>query len=195
MVQLKALFLILLAIALLFYIKISLHASYDSSGAAAFISVLGMTKQLLPRKSMSETKQRQSLKDIYCKANAALKAFNKIKHSIVIEHIDISCICADVDPYTAIMKFNVVNAFSFSLLSYLESCFKVRSREVNIDTDMNVDKPTTELSAQLSLRLGQVVYFILIFSYETIKLKRRLCNGKQTQRNDAVGNEQREAAG
>ena len=190
----KALFLILLAIALLFYIKISLHASYDSSGAAVFISVLGMTKQLLPRKSMSETKQRQSLKDIYCKANAALKAFNKIKHSIVIEHIDISCICADVDPYTAIMKFNVVNAFSFSLLSYLESCFKVRSREVNIDTE-NVDKPTTELSAQLSLRLGQVVYFILIFSYETIKLKRRLCNGKQTQRNDAVGNEQREAAG
>ena len=97
--------------------------------------------------------------------------------------------------YTAIIKFNVVNAFSFSLLSYLESCFKIRSREVNIDTDMNVDKPTTELSAQLSLRLGQVVYFILIFSYETIKLKRRLCNGKQTQRNDAVGNEQREAAG
>ncbi len=191
----KALFLILLAIALLFYIKISLHASYDSSGAAAFISVLGIRKLIFPQKNKPKPKQKQSFKDIYCTANAAFKAFNKVKHSIVIDHLDISCICADDDPYTAVMKFNAVNAFSFSLLSYLESCFKVKSREINIDTDMTADKSATELSAQLSLRLGQIVYFILIFEFETIKLKRRLYNGKQTKRNDAVGNEQREAAG
>lgn len=191
----KALFLILLAIALLFYIKISLHASYDSSGAKAAVSVLGIRKQIMPQKSKPKPKQKQSFKDIYCTANAALKAFNKIKHSIVIDRMDISCICADEDPYTAVIKFNAVNAFSFSLLSYFESCFKVKSREINIDTDMTADKLTTELSAQLSLRLGQIAYFILIFEFETIKLKRRLYNGKQTQRNDAVGNEQREAAG
>ena len=190
----KALFLILLAIALLFYTKISLHASYDTTGAKAYISVLGITKPLLPQNNKPKPKKKQSFWDIYCTANAALKAFNEVKHGIVIEHIDMTCICADDDPYTAVMKFNAVNAGAFSLLSYLESCFKVKNREINIDTDMTADKSVTALSAQLSLRVGQVVYFIIIFVFETIKLKRRLGNGKQTQRNDAVGNEQREAA-
>ena len=91
------------------------------------------------------------------------------------------------------MKFNAVNAGVFSLLSYLESCFKVKNREINIDTDMTADKSVMQLSAQMSLRVGQIVYFVILFVFETIKLKRRLRNGKQTQRNDAVGNEQREA--
>lgn len=190
----KALFLILLAIALLFYIKISLHASYDTTGANAYISVLGIKKALSPQNNKPKAKKKQSFWDIYCTANAALKAFNEIKHSIVIEHIDMTCICADDDPYTAVMKFNAVNSGVFSLLNYLESCFKVKNCKINIDTDMTADKSVTDLSAQLSLRVGQIVYFILIFGFETIKLKRRLGNGKQTQRNDAVGNEQREAA-
>ena len=194
MVQLKALFLILLAIALLFSLKISLHASYDTTGAKAAVSALGIRKPILPQVNKPKPKQKQSFKDIYCVAIAALKAFNKIKHGIVVEHIDITCICADDDPYTAVMKFNAVNAAAFSLLIYSESCFKVKNREINIDTDMTVDKSLTELSAQLSLRLGQIVYFIIIFVFETIKLKRRLGNGKQTQRNDAVGHEQRKAA-
>ena len=190
----KALFLILLAIALLFYIKITLHASYDTTGVKAEISVFGLKKPLLPQKYKPKAKKKQNFWDIYCTANAALMAFNEVKHGIVIEHIDISYICADNDPYTAVMKFNAVNAFAYSLLTYLESCFKVKNREINIDTDMTADKSVTELSAQLSLRVGQIVYFIIIFVFETIKLKRRLGNGKQTQRNDAVGNEQREAA-
>lgn len=189
----KALFLILLAIALLFYIKICLLASYDSSGTEVTVNALGIRKPLLPQQD--KPKQKQRIKDIYCTANAALKAFNRIKHSIVIEYIDISCICADEDPYTAVMKFNAVNAFAFSVLSYMESCFKVKSREIKIDADMTADKTTTELSAKLSLRLGQIVCFALIFLFELIKLRRRLSNGKQTQRNDAVGDEQREAAG
>ena len=190
----KALFLILLAIALLFYIKISLHASYDKTGVKADISILGIRKPLLPQNKKSKPKQKQSFWDIYCIANAALKALNEVKRSIVIEHIDMTCICADDDPFTAVMKFNAVNAGAFSLLSYLESCFKVKNREIKIDTDMTADRSVTELSAQLSLRVGQIVYFIITFVFETIKLKRRLYNGKQTQRNDAVGNEQREAA-
>lgn len=189
----KALFLILLAIALLFYLKISLHASYDTSGIKAAVSAFGIKKTLLPQNNKSKPKKKQSFWDIYCTANAALKAFNEVKHSIVIEHIDINCICSDDDPYTAVMKFNAVNAVVFSLLSYLESCFKVKSREINIDTDTTADKSVTELSVQLSLRVGQLVYFIIVFVFETIKLKRRLGNGKQTQRNDAIGNEQREA--
>ena len=158
----KALFLILLAIALLFYIKISLHASYDTTGAKVYICFLGIKKPLLPQNKKSKPKQKQSFWDIYCTANAALKAFNEVKHGIVIEHIDMTCICADDDPYTAVMKFNAVNAGAFSLLSYLESCFKVKNREINIDTDMTADKSVTELSAQLSLRVGQIVYFIIV---------------------------------
>lgn len=188
----KALFLILLAIALLFFIKISLHASYDVTGTRACISALGIRKPLLPQQNKSKPKQKINFCDIYCTANALLKAFNKIKHGIVIEHIGIICICADDDPYTAIMKFNAVNAGVFSLLSYLESCFKVKNREINIDTDMTADKSVMQLSAQMSLRVGQIVYFVILFVFETINLKRRLRNGKQTQRNDAVGNEQRE---
>lgn len=180
----KALFLILLAIALLFLIKISLHASYDATGTRVCISTLGIRKPLLPQKKQknkSKPKQKLNFWDIYCTANASLKAFNKVKHCIVIEHIDIICICADDDPYTAIMKFNAVNAGVYSLLSYLESCSEVKNREIHIDTDMTADKSVMQLSAQMSLRVGQIVYFVTLFVFETIKLKRRLRNGKQTQ--------------
>ena len=182
----KALFLILLAIALLLFIKISLHASYDATGTRACISTLGIRKPLLPHKNLphknkSKPKKKLNFWDIYCTANASLKAFNKVKHGIVIEHIDIICICADDDPYTAIMKFNAVNAGVFSLLSYLETCSEVKNREIHIDTDMTADKSVMQLSAQMSLRVGQIVYFVILFVFETIKLKRRLRNGKQTQ--------------
>ena len=177
----KALFLILLAIALLFFIKISLHASYDATGTRVCISTLGIRKPLLPKKNKSKPKQKLNFWDIYCTANASLKAFNKVKHGIVIEHIDIICICADDDPYTAIMKFNAVNAGVFSLLSYLESSSEVKNRDIHIDTDMTADKSVMQLSAQMSLRVGQIVYFVILFVFETIKLKRRLRNGKQTQ--------------
>ena len=168
----KALFLILLAIALLFFIKISLHASYDATGTRVCISTLGIRKPLLPQKNKPKPKQKLNFWDIYCTANALLKAFNKVKHGIVIEHIDIICICADDDPYTAIM---------FSLLSYLENYSEVKNREIHIDTDMTADKSVIQLSAQMSLRVGQIVYFVILFVFETIKLKRRLRNGKQTQ--------------
>ena len=181
MVQLKALFLILLAIALLFFIKISLHASYDATGIRVCISTLGIRKPLLPQKNKPKPKQKLNFWDIYCTANASLKAFNKVKHGIVIEHIDIICICADDDPYTAIMKFNAVNAGVFSLLSYLENYSEVKNRDIHIDTDMTADKSVMQLSAQMSLRVGQIVYFVILFVFETIKLKRRLRNGKQTQ--------------
>ena len=104
----KALFLILLAIALLFFIKISLHASYDATGTRVCISTLGIRKPLLRKKNKPKPKQKLKFWDIYCTANASLKAFNKVKHGIVIEHIDIICICADDDPYTSIIKFNAV---------------------------------------------------------------------------------------
>ena len=87
----------------------------------------------------------------------------------------------DDDPYTAIMKFNAVNAGVFSLLSYLENYSEVKNREIHIDTDMTADKSVMQLSAQMSLRVGQIVYSVILFVFETIKLKRRLRNGKQTQ--------------
>lgn len=193
MVQLEALILILLTVALLFYIKISLCASYDSGKVSVAVSVLGIKKTLLPRSEKNKNKRKQSIKERYYYAKAAIKAINKIKRSIVIEKLNVNYISYDDNPYTAVVKYNAANVFAVSLMTYLESCFKVKNRKINIDTDLTADKALTEMSAELSLRLGHIVYLVSVFVFELNKRRHR--DGKQTQRNDAVGNEQRKAAG
>lgn len=193
MVQLEALILILLTVALLFYIKISLCASYDSGKVSVAVSVLGIKKTLLPRSEKNKNKRKQSIKERYYYAKAAIKAINKIKRSIVIEKLNVNYISYDDNPYTAVVKYNAANVFAVSLMTYLESCFKVKNRKINIDTDLTADKALTEMSAELSLRLGHIVYLVSVFGFELNKRRQR--DGKQTQRNDAVGNEQRKAAG
>ena len=189
----EALILILLTVALLFYIKISLCASYDSGKLSVAVSVLGIKKTLLPRSEKNKNKRKQSIKERYYYAKAAIKAINKIKRSIVIEKLNVNYISYDDNPYTAVVKYNAANVFAFSLMTYLESCFKVKKRRINIDTDLTADKALTEMSAELSLRLGHIVYLVSVFGFELNKRRHR--DGKQTQRNDAVGNEQRKAAG
>ena len=189
----EALILILLTVALLFYIKISLCASYDSGKVSVAVSVLGIKKTLLPRSEKNKNKRKQSIKERYYYAKAAIKAINKIKRSIVIEKLNVNYISYDDNPYTAVVKYNAANVFAFSLMTYLESCFKVKNRKINIDTDLTADKALTEMSAELSLRLGHIVYLVSVFVFELNKRRHR--DGKQTQRNDAVGNEQRKAAG
>lgn len=193
MVQLEALILILLTVALLFYIKTNLCASYDSGKASVTVSVLGIKKTLLPRSEKTKNKRKQSVKERYYYAKAAIKAFNKIKRSIIIEKLNVNYISSDDNPYTAVFKYNAANVLAVSSMTYLESCFKVKNRAINIDTDLTADKALTEMSAELSLRLGHIVYFVSVFGFELIKRRHR--DGKQTQRNDAVGNEQRKAAG
>ena len=193
MVQLEALILILLTVALLFYIKISLCASYDSGKVSVAVSVLGIKKTLLPRSEKNKNKRKQSIKERYYYAKAAIKAIDKIKRGIVIEKLNVNYISYDDNPYTAVVKYNAANVFAVSLMTYLESCFKVKNRKINIDTDLTADKALTEMSAELSLRLGHILYLVSVFGFELNKRRHR--DGKQTQRNDAVGNEQRKAAG
>ena len=83
------------------------------------------------------------------------------------------------------VKYNAANVFAVSLMTYLESCFKVKNRKINIDTDLTADKALTEMSAELSLRLGHIVYLVSVFGFELNKRRHR--DGEQTQRNDAVG--------
>lgn len=189
----KALILILLTVALLFYIKISLAASCHAGSLGASVSILGIKKELSFKKH--KKKQKKSFTERYLSLNAAVKAYNKIKKSIVIEYININFISSGDDPYNAVMQYNAANAFAFSLLTYLESCYKVKNREVNIDTDMTNDKSIVEVSTELSLRLGHILYAVLVYMIEMMKFGRRSKNGKQAKRNDAVGNEQRQAAG
>lgn len=159
------------------------------------VSLLWITKPLLPIKKKAKNKPKQSLNELYLSLNAAIKAYNKIKKSIVIENINIYFISADDDPYTAVMKYNAANSFAFSLMTYLENCFNVKKHNINIDTDMTGNESITELSAELSLRFGHILYAVSVYMLEMIKFGRRSKNGKQTKRNDAVGDEQRQAVG
>ena len=191
----KALFLILLAVALLFYTKISLNADYHAGNFSVTVSALWIKKALLPKEKKRKEKPKQSLAQRYLSLNAAIKAYNKIKKSIVIENLRISFISADADPFNAVMKYNAANAFAFSLFTYLESCHKIENREIDIDTDMTAVKSTLDAAARLSLRLGLILYAVSVYMLEMLKFGRRSKNGKQAKRNDAVGNEQRQAAG
>lgn len=191
----KALFLILLAVALLFYIKISLIASYHAGNFSVTVSALWIKKTLLPKEKKRKEKPKQSLAQSYLSLNAAIKAYNKIKKSVVIEKLRMSLISADAEPFNAVMKYNAANAFAFSLFTYLESCHKIKNREIDIDTDMTAVKSTLDAAVRVSLRLGLILYAVSVYMLEMLKFGRRSENGKQAKRNDAVGNEQRQTAG
>lgn len=129
------------------------------------------------------------------------KALRRFKNSLTFDKIFLRFIAASPDPFDTVRIFNAVNSIVGAAAPFFESEFKVRQRDIFIDADMSADKCSYSFELALSVRVGQLLVIALVAGFAFLKLlaarklkefrERKVHDGKQqTQRNDAVNNEQ-----
>ena len=211
---------IFLLLALIMLIPLGVCASYDSSGLRLKLRVSAYKKQIFPQESEPEPEpEPESAEDGGESAekvkkmpsfgidewrtvlNILFKALRRFKKGLSFDKIFMRFIAASPDPYDTVRIFNAVNSLVGAAAPFFESEFKVRQRDIFIDTDMTADKCSYSLELGLSIRVGQLLVIALAAGFAFLKLlakrklkefrERKAHNGKQqTQRNDAVNNEQ-----
>ena len=218
--HLTVLVIIFLLLALIMFIPLGVCASYDSSGLMLKLRVSAYKKQIFPRDSKPEhepepesaedgggsaEKAKNSLsfgiEEWRTLLNIVFKALRRFKNGLTFDKIFLRFIAASPDPYDTVRIFNAVNSLVGAAAPFFESEFTVRQRDIFIDTDMTADKCSYSFELGLSIRVGQLLVIALAAGFAFLKLlakrklkefrERKANNGKQqTQRNDAVNNEQ-----
>ena len=187
-----AVIIILSALALLFFIKISLCVSYGAKGLSIYSEILGIKIKLLPKgKKAKKKKSGASLKKRFEIVKIILKTLAKVKRIIVFDKVRISYIAADDDPFNTVREYNAVNSVIGSVIPWFESFFSVKEKEIAIDTDMCSDNSELEFEIKLSIKIFQILYLGLFSGTEVLKLllsrkadekgERKALYGKQTQ--------------
>ncbi len=183
---------ILSALALLLFIKISLHASYGEKGLSVHSDILWFKIKLLPkRKKAKKQKSAASLKNRLEILKVILKTLDKLRHIIVFDRVRIKYIAADADPYNTVCEYNAVNAFIGAAIPLVENYFGVKEKDIEIDADMCRERSELEFEIKLSLRVYQILQLGLSSGTEAIKLllsrkadeqdEGKALYGKQTQ--------------
>jgi hypothetical protein len=131
----------------------------------------------------------------------ALRALGRFKNGVYFGYIYLHAVVSAPDPYDAVIRYNAVNGFVGSIIPFFENGFKVKRKDIYIGLDMNGEKSKAEFEVSASVRLGCVIAVGLAagFGFLKILIKNRIQrirervarNGKQqTERNDAVNDEQ-----
>ena len=135
----------------------------------------------------------------------ALRALRRFKNGVYFSLIRLRSVISAEDPYDAVIRYNTVNGFVGSMIPFFESEFRVKEKEIYIGLDMNGGKSAAEFEVSASIRVGTILALALAagFGFLKILIKNRIrrirervaCNGEQqTERNDAVNNEQHQGS-
>lgn len=183
---------IIVAVILVLLIPVGVAADYDAEGfrLSARISVADFL--IFPRKKKPkddlETKNKKkkskirkfklnfSVEEWFEVAKIAVKALGRFRKSICFDRIKLIYVSANPDPSIAAVRYNAVNAALNSVTPLFEKAFKVRNREVNISTDYDAETSSGEFGATLSVRVGQILYIILLaaFAFGVVFFKSRI---------------------
>lgn len=217
--QLTVLVIILILLALIMFIPLGVYASYDSAGLRLKLKISAYKKLIFPREHKPEPEPSMDDADDGEKAeknkkplpfsaqewrsllNTAFKALRRFKNSLRFDKIILRFIAASPDPYDTVRIFNAVNSLAGAIIPFFENEFKVGQKDIVIDTDMTDEKCRYSFEIELSIRVGQLLVIALAAGFAVLKLlaarklkelrERKAHNGKQqTQRNDAVDDEQ-----
>lgn len=206
---------IAILLAAVLVIPLSVYASYDAGGIKLSVSAVLLKKTLFPKKNTASKDEKEdksvkpkkhALPDFTFEewldlAAAALKALKSLKKGVYFELLRLQCTVSAPDPYDAVMRYNAINAAVSSFITFLEGGFRVKKKDVSVALDFDRAAMNTELELSVSLRIAALLALgvkiaigflrIYIRSKKRIRTERKASNGEQqTQRNDAVDNEQ-----
>ena len=170
-------FVIFILFALLF-LKVTLIVRYEGKTEA-------WIKILFVRIRVKKKKKEKSSKPQKTELSKLLKrSFEGLRKWSTVEYLDVDFVSAGEDPYEAVMRYNLATL----LLSSLLELFHIKKYRINTDIDTEADESTLVFSFGISMRALHILHLLF-------RLILEVHNGKQTKRNDAVGNERHTAAG
>ena len=138
-------------------------------------------------------------------ARVALRALRRFKKGVYFDLIRLIAVISAPDPYDAVMRYNAVNGFVGSAIPFFESEFRVKEKDIYIGLDMNGGESNASFELSASVRVGTILALGLaaVFGFLKILIKNRIRrirervarNGEQqTERNDAVDDEQHQGS-
>lgn len=204
-----ALIIILIILAAIMLIPLSVSAAYDGTLRAS-ASVWFYSIALIPREKKppdEEKKPKKSFKldftldEWLSLLEVALKALKRFKRGIYFGRLELHCVISAPDPYDAVMRYNALNGIIGSLLPFFEGGFRVKDKDITAELDLNGGKSSAIFDVSVSLRVGALLALALAAGFGALKIyiksrikrkrERTARNGKQqTERNDAVNDEQ-----
>ncbi len=162
----------------------------------------GAEKEEKPKKSFSLD---FTLNDWQELVKVTLRALRRLKNGVYFDLIRFRAVISASDPYDAVVFYNAVNGFVGSSIPFFESEFRVKDKDIYIGLDMNGGESDASFELSASVRVGTILALGLAagFGFLKILIKNRIRrirervarNGKQqTERNDAVNNEQHQGS-
>ena len=216
--RLIALIIILILLAAVMLIPLGVYASYaDGSftlSAHAWFYKLGLypakeKKPENPTEADAENEEKPkknfspgfTLNDWLELAKVALKALRRFKNGVYFDLIRLMAVISAPDPYDAVMRYNAVNGFVGSVIPFFESEFRVKEKDIYIGLDMNGGKSKASFELSASVRVGTILtlgaaagfgFLKILINNRIRRIRERVArNGEQqTERNDAVNDEQ-----
>lgn len=216
--RLIALIIILIILAAIMLIPLGVHVVGREGEFTVAVSVWFYKLRLYPVKKKAKESEEKTEAEIDDKPQknfdlgfalddwlklirVALRALGRFKNGVYFGYIYLHAVVSAPDPYDAVIRYNAVNGFVGSIIPFFENGFKVKRKDIYIGLDMNGEKSNAEFEVSASVRLGCVIAVGLAagFGFLKILIKNRIQrirervarNGKQqTERNDAVNDEQ-----
>ena len=189
---------IVLIIAGINQIRIGADISYEEGVFALSAKVAGVMLQILPKQDKgekkpkkekrpkkkkgkkseakeSEPKEKKGLplgmnkEELFELAKAILHHFARFPRKFRIDRFKFHVLVAGLDPYENAMTYAYLNEALSILLPLARRGFRVKSSDVRTDVNFAEDHFRLDFAAGLSIRIGQIVGFILAIAFVGVK--------------------------
>ena len=134
-------------------------------------------------KDQSEQPKKKGLplgmtrEELFELVKAILHHFARFPRRFRIDRFKLHALVACWDPYTTAMAYGYLNEALSILLPLARQGFTVKESDVRTDVDFTRDEPSVDFALGLSIRIGQIVGFLLTVAFvgakHVIKSKRR----------------------
>ena len=202
-----ALYIILVVIVLILLMPVGVDGGYDFGDVRLKI-VAGPAKiQFLPKKEKKKGKEKKekapkAKKEKKPKAKPqmdfafitelvrlGLRALNRFRKKLNIDHLQIWYLAAADDPCDAAMAYGKASAAVSLLRDIIYNAFNVKDEDIRLRVDFTEEKPQFSVMAQLTIRIGQILFIALCagIGFLQIILKQRKQNKLKAERIDKNG--------
>ena len=123
---------------------------------------------------------REELFDL---VKAILHHFARFPRRFRIDRFKLHALIACWDPYTTAMAYGYLNEALSILLPLARQGFTVKESDVRTDVDFTTDEPSVDFALGLSIRIGQIVGFLLTVAFVGAKhvIKSKLRQKKEAK--------------
>ena len=169
---------ILLILFLIAMLWLGADVRYDDDGLAVWVRAAFLRFQVYPiRKKKPQKPKKPSNKpkkpaehkvkpaakpkkepDIWVLVGVGLRAAGRLRRKIKITLIRLRYTAGSRDPYNTAMQYGHVSAALGVLAPIIDNAFIIKSRDIDVSADFDLEKPKIRGELRLGLYLWQIIY-------------------------------------